>query len=211
MHHVRRFLYQSGGVRQAPQQRSTRHLTGSEREEISRGIAAGESARQLAWRLGRSPSTVSREIARARYRAASADAAAYARGRRPKPAKLAQRPALRALVEGPSWRCAGRPSRSRADCGDNSLATSPCRSLTRRSTSRSTTRDAVRRSTAASASGCGQPVLCVGRRLPVGPLGGASSGAWCPSAPALQRSRTAPSRATGRATVRHEAARIRVD
>ncbi|MFF4567588.1 helix-turn-helix domain-containing protein [Streptomyces sp. NPDC001435] len=80
MHHVRRFLHQSGGVRQATQQRSTRHLTGSEREEISRGIAVGESARQLARRLGRSPSTISREIARnggrARYRAASADAAA---------------------------------------------------------------------------------------------------------------------------------------
>ncbi|MFC4606257.1 IS30 family transposase [Streptomyces maoxianensis] len=103
MHHVRRFLYQSGGVRQDPQQRSTRHLTGGEREEISRGIAAGESARQLARRLGRLPSTVSREIARnggrERYRAASADAAAYARGRRPKQAKLAQQPALRALVE----------------------------------------------------------------------------------------------------------------
>ncbi|MCD9880905.1 helix-turn-helix domain-containing protein [Streptomyces sp. NR30] len=54
---------------------------------MSRGIATGESARQLAKRLGRSPSTVSREIARNggrdRYRAASADAAAYARGRRP--------------------------------------------------------------------------------------------------------------------------------
>ncbi|MEU9117911.1 helix-turn-helix domain-containing protein [Streptomyces sp. NPDC048483] len=62
MHHVRRFLYQSGGVRLAPQQRSERHLTSSEREEISRGIAAGESARQLARRLGRSASTISREI-----------------------------------------------------------------------------------------------------------------------------------------------------
>ncbi len=103
MQSARRFLYQSGGVRLAPQQRSEWHLSDSEREEISRGIAAGESARQLARRLGRSPSTVSREIARNggrdRYRAASADAAAYARGRRPKQAKLAQRPALRALVE----------------------------------------------------------------------------------------------------------------
>ncbi|PBC81236.1 MULTISPECIES: helix-turn-helix domain-containing protein [unclassified Streptomyces] len=74
MQHVRRFLYQSGGVRLTPQTRSERHLSGSEHEEISRGIAAGESARQLAWRLGRSPSTVSREIARNggrnRYRAA---------------------------------------------------------------------------------------------------------------------------------------------
>ncbi|MFD5423175.1 IS30 family transposase [Streptomyces sp. NPDC127069] len=103
MHHVRQFLYQSGGIRLTPQQRSERHVTGSEREEISRGIAAGESARELARRLGRSASTISREIARNGgrdlYRAASADAAAYARGRRPKQAKLAQQPALRALVE----------------------------------------------------------------------------------------------------------------
>ncbi|MCX4870956.1 IS30 family transposase [Streptomyces sp. NBC_00257] len=66
-------------------------------------MAAGESAGQLAKRLGRSPSTVSREIARDggrdRYRAASADAIAYERGLRPKQARLAQRPALRALVE----------------------------------------------------------------------------------------------------------------
>ncbi|MGI5380818.1 helix-turn-helix domain-containing protein [Streptomyces sp. CA-251387] len=88
-------------MRQAPQRRSTRHLTGSEREEISRGIAAGESARQLAWRLGRSPSTVSREIARngGRARCRAADATAYARGRRPKLAKLGQQSALRSLVE----------------------------------------------------------------------------------------------------------------
>ncbi|MEU5719115.1 helix-turn-helix domain-containing protein [Streptomyces sp. NPDC020403] len=88
MYSARRFLCQSGGVRLAPQARSERHLNGREREEISRGIAAGESARQLAKRLGRSPSTVSREIARNggrdRYRAATADAAAYGRGGRPK-------------------------------------------------------------------------------------------------------------------------------
>ncbi|MFD7919775.1 helix-turn-helix domain-containing protein [Streptomyces sp. NPDC059740] len=69
---------------------------------MSRGLAAGESARQLAKRPGRSPSTISREIARNggrdRYRAASADAAAYERGRRPKQAELPQQPALRALV-----------------------------------------------------------------------------------------------------------------
>ncbi|WP_436845752.1 helix-turn-helix domain-containing protein [Streptomyces shenzhenensis] len=93
---------QSGGIRLAPQARSERHLTGGKCEEISRGIAAGESARQLAWRLSRSPSTISREIARnggrVRYRAASADEAADTQGRRPKQAKLAQRPALRSLV-----------------------------------------------------------------------------------------------------------------
>lgn len=88
-----------------------------EREEISRGVAAGESARRLAKRLGRSASTVSREIARNggrdHYRAASAGAAAYVRGRRPKQAKLAQQPVLRALVR-PNWPCAGRPSRSQS-------------------------------------------------------------------------------------------------
>ncbi|MEU0663705.1 helix-turn-helix domain-containing protein [Streptomyces lavendulocolor] len=55
MQHPRRFLYQSDGVRLTPQTRPERHLSGSEREEISRGIAVGESARQLAKRLGRSP------------------------------------------------------------------------------------------------------------------------------------------------------------
>ncbi|MFI8487409.1 transposase [Streptomyces rubrogriseus] len=70
---------------------------------MSRGIAAGESARQPAKRLGRSPSTVSREISRNggrnRYRAATADAIAYDRGRRPRQAKLAQRPRSARLVE----------------------------------------------------------------------------------------------------------------
>ncbi|WP_243982289.1 hypothetical protein [Streptomyces sp. NEAU-YJ-81] len=43
---IRRFPHQSGGVRLAPRQRSERHLTCGEREEIARGIAVGESARQ---------------------------------------------------------------------------------------------------------------------------------------------------------------------
>ncbi|MFD9411302.1 IS30 family transposase [Streptomyces sp. NPDC059989] len=103
MHHVRRFFQQSGGVRLVPRRRSSRHLTCGEREEISRGIAAGETARQVARRLGRSASTISREIARNggrdHYRAAAADTAALERSRRPKQAKLARRPALRVLVE----------------------------------------------------------------------------------------------------------------
>jgi IS30 family transposase len=74
-----------------------------EREEISRGVAAGQSCRQIAARLGRAPSTVSRELAsnggRARYRAQAADAAAFRRAQRPKPAKLALEPRLRAVVE----------------------------------------------------------------------------------------------------------------
>lgn len=198
---VRRFLHQSGGVRITPKQRSERHLSGSEGEEISRGIAA--AGRQLAGRLGRSPSTVSREIARNggrdRYRAASADEAAYARGRRPKQAKLAQRPALRTWARR-SRLCAGLPIRSQGGCADSSLVTPPCRSRTKRSTSRSTTPVATRQSTAASLSACRQTGPCAARRSPVGLPGGASSAAWCPSLPAPPRSRTGRSPVIGRAT-----------
>ncbi|MFI1255282.1 IS30 family transposase [Streptomyces netropsis] len=103
MHVVRSFLAQTGGVRQAPRRRAERHLTAVDREEISRGIAAGESARRIARRLGRAPSTISREIARnggrEDYRATAADQEAHQRARRPKQAKLALLPALRAVVE----------------------------------------------------------------------------------------------------------------
>src|SRR6202790_3971086 len=65
-----------GGIRPAPRRRSRLALTLSEREEISRGIAAHRSARSMARSLGHSPSTVSREIGRNggydRYRAAQA-------------------------------------------------------------------------------------------------------------------------------------------
>jgi IS30 family transposase len=75
----------------------------AEREEISRGVAAGEPCRQIAARLGRAPSTVSRELARNggrhHYRAQAADAAAFRRAQRPKPAKLVLRPRLRVVVE----------------------------------------------------------------------------------------------------------------
>ncbi len=82
--------------------RSRLALTSSEREEISRGVAAGESARRLAARLGRSPSTVTRELARhggrRRYRAGEADRRAWESGRRPQACKLARQAALRELV-----------------------------------------------------------------------------------------------------------------
>jgi IS30 family transposase len=75
----------------------------ADREEISRGVAAGVSCRQIAPRLGRAPSTVARELARngGRHhdRAQAADAAAFRRAQRPKPAKLAVEPRLRAVVE----------------------------------------------------------------------------------------------------------------
>jgi IS30 family transposase len=77
-------------------------LTLAEREEISRGLAAQQSARSMARLLGRSASTVSRELKRNggydRYRAALADEQAWARARRPKRCKLAINPWLRQAV-----------------------------------------------------------------------------------------------------------------
>ncbi len=91
-----------GGIRPAPRRRSKLALTLSERETISRGIAAHRSARSMARFLGRSPSTVSREVRRNggydRYRAAQADEQAWVRARRPKRCKLATIPRLRQAV-----------------------------------------------------------------------------------------------------------------
>ncbi len=99
---VRRFLAKTGGVQPSPRRRSRLHLSAADREEISRGIAAGLSARAIASRLGRSPSSISREIARNGgrdgYRAHAADAAAWERARRPRPSRLASSPGLLALV-----------------------------------------------------------------------------------------------------------------
>ena len=71
---------------------------------ISRGITARQSARSMAKLLGRSPSTVSREMSRNggydRYRATLADENAWARARRPKYCKLATNPRLRQAVAG---------------------------------------------------------------------------------------------------------------
>ncbi len=95
-------LRPSGGVRPAGRKRSRLALTLAEREEISRGIAVGQSLRSIAGSLGRSPSTVSREIKRnggsARYRAAGADKRAWAVARRPKACKLARHPRLCRMV-----------------------------------------------------------------------------------------------------------------
>ncbi len=91
-----------GGIRPPVRQRSRLALTLAEREEISRGITAHQSARSMARLLGRSPSTVSREISRNggydRYRAALADERAWVRTRRPKRCKLTNNPGLRQAV-----------------------------------------------------------------------------------------------------------------
>jgi len=86
-------VYENGGIRPNQRKRSSTALTLDEREEISRGLATQLSIRTIAIQLGRSPSTVSREINRNggyhRYRAALADKAAWKRALRPKVCKLA--------------------------------------------------------------------------------------------------------------------------
>ena len=85
---------------------SGRYLSFSEREEIALDLVAGLGVREIARRLGRSPSTISREVARGcltrrprgRYKASVAQARAEAQARRPKPAKLVQHPQLREWV-----------------------------------------------------------------------------------------------------------------
>lgn len=100
---VRAYLLRCGGIRPGPRRRAAGRLTFAEREEISRGLAAGCSLRRIAAGLGRAPSTVSREVAASggarRYRAARADRQAWSRAGRPKPCKLAARPVLRDMVE----------------------------------------------------------------------------------------------------------------
>jgi IS30 family transposase len=100
---VRTMVESHGGVRPRSRIRSPLHLRLEEREEISRGVASGESLRSIARRLGRSASTVSREVARngggSGYRAHRADQEAYRRARRPKVCKLAANPALALTIE----------------------------------------------------------------------------------------------------------------
>jgi IS30 family transposase len=82
---------------------SALRLSFAEREQISRGLAAGQSARAIALALGRAPSTVTREInangGRQRYRALRAHRRAIACTQRPKVRKLERLPGLRAKVE----------------------------------------------------------------------------------------------------------------
>ena len=96
---VYRVLALNGGIAPVPRRRAARSLRLVEREEISRGIAAGWSMRQIAQNLGRSPSTVSREIRRnggcSSYRASWADRRAWDRALRPKPCRLAHHAELR--------------------------------------------------------------------------------------------------------------------
>ena len=100
---IYRQLSPTGGIRPPERKRSRLALTLTDREEVSRGIVAGLSIRVIATQLGRSPSTISREIARnggcAEYRATQAEHNAWDRARRPKRCKLVCNRALSRIVE----------------------------------------------------------------------------------------------------------------
>ena len=99
---IRHLLLPRGGIAPAARRRSRLSLTLAEREDISRGIASGLSIREMAGRLGRATSTVSREIARHggrdAYRAHDADRQAWVSALRPKRCLLAVNRKLRDTV-----------------------------------------------------------------------------------------------------------------
>jgi len=104
------YVDRAGGLRPRARRRAPQALRLAEREEISRGLAVGAGVRALARRLGRAPSTISRELERHGgapvYRACAADAAAWERARRPKRCRLARDGRLRRVVErklGADW------------------------------------------------------------------------------------------------------------
>jgi len=106
---VQRIVTLHGGITPAPRRRALAALRFEEREEISRGLAAHRSIRQIARDIGRSPSTVSREIRRnggvsQGYRAKRADRLAWERALRPKPCRLSLHRELR-------WRVAQKLAR----------------------------------------------------------------------------------------------------
>ena len=95
-------LEATGGFSPLQRRRRRGALTPSEREEISRGLATGESLRAIARRLGRPASTVCREVnrngGRRNYRATKADERAWEKARRPKRCLLAMNERLRDTV-----------------------------------------------------------------------------------------------------------------
>jgi IS30 family transposase len=99
---IRKIIVARGGVAPLPRRRRPGSLRFSEREEISRGLAAGKSLRNIAEQLGRAPSTISREIKRNKvhrgYRAHRAEYWAQRRAGRPKTCLLERHPRLRAVV-----------------------------------------------------------------------------------------------------------------
>lgn len=95
-------LQRAGGIAPRARCRSPHHLSAAEREEISRAVVAGLSMRSIARQLGRSTSTISREIARnggaQEYRAEQAEHRAWRQTQRPKPCLLSANERLRGVV-----------------------------------------------------------------------------------------------------------------
>ncbi len=103
-----RWFRHAGGVNPSlPPTVSGRYLSFGEREDIAVWHAQKLGVREIARRLGRSPSTISRELRRnastrtfrLEYRASLAQWHAERRARRPKPAKLVTNEQLRAYVQ----------------------------------------------------------------------------------------------------------------
>ena len=99
---IRGLLARRGGIAPSARTRGILTLTLTEREDISRGVAAGDSGRAIPARIGRAASTVSREIlrygGRAAYRAKVADEGAWDSALRPKACLLAGNRAVCNLV-----------------------------------------------------------------------------------------------------------------
>ena len=95
-------LSDRGGIAPLVRQRADRALSLSEREEVSRGVALGSSCRLIARQLGRSPSTITRELerngGRNKYRAAIADERSWKQALRPKECRLRANPELATIV-----------------------------------------------------------------------------------------------------------------
>ncbi len=100
---LRTFIADAGGRCPSARERCELRLSLAEREEISRGLAAGLSIRAIACGMARSASTICREVntngGRSKYRALPADRGAQRRALRPKRAKLARCRRLRNVVE----------------------------------------------------------------------------------------------------------------
>jgi IS30 family transposase len=100
LHHKMGGVYRPPGVTYCD-----RYLDREERYELARLRESGLSVRQIGARLGRSPSTISRELARnaaprgGGYQPERAHRLAWERQRRPKPSRLSQHPVLRARVQ----------------------------------------------------------------------------------------------------------------
>ena len=216
----------AGGVKprfpvEGPRRRPRLNL--EEREEISLGVAAQESVREIARRLGRAPSTIAREIRnnssarrgryrpqyrfgaqwqggpqrRPRYTPTAAQARSQRRARRPKLGKLAaHRPVARAGANS-----VGPVAQPRADRASGCARTFPtirrCGCRTRPSTSPSTCKDAAN-CAASCISACAPGARCA--NLSAAPVSDVdASPTWSTSASAPPRSPTARSLDTGRA------------